>query len=347
MELKDWSHLKYIQIGGNHKSGTSLLSSLLDGHPDVACFPGQTSATGFLYPILRDPNVSKRAKVDAILDERCSKETDGYVPVSACDFIEVGRKLDRLMVDIDDSFANLNFALLQAFYEEFNLEHLKTAKIWMDKSPLSHLFADELFEIYPNMKFIHLLRDPKDNFASVGDSFLKRINSRVKREALLWRYRIWSAQSFYYAKWNQDKFGEDRYKVIRFRDMCLKPKAIMSDLADFIGIPEMDILYQPSRAGYFYPGNNKNGLTFDGIYAGNVDRWRERIPPYYARVMESQSAVPLNQFGYKKHFTEQERTQALRKHRIITALIPRFILTKQYDVRHFKRPDPKVPGLQT
>lgn len=345
MKLQDWSHLRYIQIGGSHKTGTSLLSALFDGHPDVACFAGETSMAGFLYPYLTDPKMSRKEKINKIIERRCNSQSDGYVPVSSCDFFQVGRNLKHLMADLDDSFANLNAALLQAFYEELNLEHLKNAKVWLDKSPLSHIFADELFEIYPNMKFVHLLRDPKDNFASAGGSFLKRIRSVVKRETLLWRFWVWSVQSFYYAKRNLEKYGQDRYKVLRFRDLCLKPREIMPELADFIGIPEMGILYQPSRAGYFYPGNNKDGLTFDGIYAGNIGRWNDRIPSYYAQVMEAQPTDLLTYFGYRQHFEEKERERALRKHRIITTFIPRPMLLDDYHVRHFRSPSSEVPGL--
>jgi hypothetical protein len=289
--------------------------------------------------------MSREEKIKKIIERRCNFQSDGYVPVSACNFFQVGRNLKHLMTDLDDSFANLNAALLQAFYEEFNPKHLKNAKVWVDKSPLSHIFADELFRMYPNMKFIHLLRDPKDNFASVGSSFLERINSRVKREALLWRYRIWSAQSFYYAKRNLEKYGQDRYKVLRFRDLCLKPREVISELADFIDIPEMDILYRPSRAGYFYPGNNKDGLTFEGIFTGNIDRWHERIPNYYARVMEAQSSVSLETFGYEQHFSERERFQALSVHRFITMLIPLSVRVQNYHTAHFKRPVPEVSGI--
>ena len=87
--MLDRYQFNYVQIAGNHKSGTSLLSSLLDGHPDIACYPGQTSATGFLYPVLRDPKISMTAKLDFIKNERFKKESDGYVPVDDCNFFEV------------------------------------------------------------------------------------------------------------------------------------------------------------------------------------------------------------------------------------------------------------------
>ena len=343
--MLDRNQFNYVQIAGNHKSGTSLLSSLLDDHPDIACYPGQTSATGFLFPILSDPKISMVTKLEVIKDERFQKETDGYIPVEDCNLFEVEARLKVLSDEIDNNFAEIHFALLKSFYDVFNPERLQRSRIWLDKSPLSHLFADDIFDILPSTKFIHILRDPKDNFASVGGSFMKRVRSRVKREALLWRYRIWSAQSFYYAKRNLEKFGAERYMVIRYRDLCLEPERLVAEIAAFIGIPVLDILFQPTRGGYFYPGNNKDGAVFTGISADNISRWKERIPQYYAQVMEDQPSEYLQNFNYQQYFSENERTRAVRTHQIITTFIPRSTLFIKFHQRHFQSPAKGIPGV--
>jgi hypothetical protein len=341
----DRNQFEYVQIAGNMKSGTSLLSSLLDDHPDIACYPGQTSATGYLYPILSDPTLSMATKWDAVREERFMKEAGGYIPVEDCNFFEVEARFKTLTQEGDNRFLDIHFALLRAFYDVFNPERLRSARIWLDKSPLSHLFADEIFEALPSTKYIHILRDPKDNFASVGGSFLKRVRSKVKREALLWRYRIWSAQSFYFAKRNLEKFGQDRYLVIRFRDLCLEPERLMAEIADFMDIHVVSSLFQPTRAGYFYPGNNKDGSVFTGISAENVSRWKERIPPYFAQVMESQPSEYLEEFDYQQYFSESERASAFRAHRLFTALIPRSAKYIKFQRRHFQSPADGIPGV--
>lgn len=340
-----WEKLTYVQIAGNQKSGTSLLMALLDDHPDVAAFPSETSVTGLLFPVLSDPTLSKAKKLDAIITKRCSKETDGFVPASACNLLEVGKRLRYLANDLENNATDLHYGLLQAFYDVFNANRLKTSRIWIDKSPLSHLFADEVFSTYPNVKYIHILREPKNNFSSVGGTALKRIKSRLKREALVWRYRIWSAHSFYYAKRNLQKYGDERYKIIRFQDLVRNPKEVIPDLAEFIGIPEMDTLYQPTRAGYNYYGNNKNGMKFNGISTVNVDRWKERIPVHYARVMESQPMENMKPFGYERYFNVKEIKRALFVHRLITSITPRSTRLRHFHPRHFKSPGNGIPGI--
>ena len=345
MATVDFHRFDYIQITGSPKSGTSLLSALIDDHPDVASFPSETSLTGLLYPILGDPNLSKSRKIDAIIAKRCSKETDGFVPVSACNLMDVGVKLRSLAEDLNNSLPDLHFGLINAFYDVFDPHRLETSRVWVDKSPLSHLFADDIFKSYSNVKFIHILREPKNNFSSVGSAVLKRGRKRRAMEGILWRYRLWSAHSFYYAQRNQRIFGEGNYKVIRFEDLVSDPQTIIPELAEFIGIPETETLYQPTRAGYEYYGNNKNGMKFEGISAVNIDRWKERIPPYYARVMEAQPVENLEPFGYEKYFEPGQINRSLLLHRLATAIIPRSKLFRHFHRLHFTSPEKGIPGL--
>jgi hypothetical protein len=351
---QDLTKLPYLQIGGSPKSGTSLLLALLDGHPEVAVYPGETGHTGYLYPTLNDPRVSLKTKLDTIIDYRCSLESYGYIPVEACNYIEVGETLRSYEDDIGNNFIDVHSALLQAFYEVFDPQHLSKSRLWVDKSPFSHLFADDIFSVFPDAKFIHILREPKDNFASVGGSVLKRRRSRVVQEALLWRYRVWTAQSLYFAKRNQEKYGASRYFVIRFRDLVQKPKEIVPKLVDFIGISENETLYMPTRGGCPYLGNNKEGLEFRGIFSGNVDRWMERIPDYYACVMECQPEGYLQYYDYIEHFNLSLRRKALRTHRLLTTFIPRstslrkfhlYTLFGKFHPYMYKQPAAGVPGI--
>lgn len=40
------------------------------------------------------------------------------------------------------------------------------AKIWCDDTPLNFLYVDFLAELYPDMKFVHMIRDPRDVISS-------------------------------------------------------------------------------------------------------------------------------------------------------------------------------------
>ena len=334
----NYQTISYVQIGGAGKSGTSLLSSLLDSHPRIAGYPGETSNTGNFFPLLTDPDTDKETKVKRIV-KRCYGAAGIYIP-----YHEVGDRYVELCQGAGDDFWELHYLFTKAFYDITGPEHFRNADLWLDKSPVSHMFAREIFEALPNTRFVHILRDPKDNYASIGGKLL-RDRTRKDAERVLWHFRIFSAQSFYYAQKNLAQFGPERYLIMRFEDVCTKPQEEVGRLCDFLGLDMDENVLKPTRAGNPYAGNNRDGLQFDGIYAGNVGRWSERIPDYFAQVMEAQPEEGMAAFGYQPHFSPWQRRLALARHRIRTAGYSRADLLGMWDPRTLKSPAPGVPGL--
>ena len=82
--------------------------------------------------------------------------------------------------------------------------------------------------------------------------------------------------------------------IIRFQDLCTEPMRVIPEISAFLGISEMEILYQPTRAGYFYPANN-----------------------------------------FEQHFSESQRTKALRTHQLMSAMIPRLMRYLKYHHSYF------------
>jgi hypothetical protein len=338
---------QYVQIAGNVKTGTSLLSALLDGHPKIVGYPGESGMTGCLFPVLSDPSLDLTHKVDVV----CRARFHGYTqpPWPGGDW----ETLERMFRETCDSISNDAFAfhraLLEAYYAAAGADALKRATIWLDKSPLAHLFADEIYDAFPSTKFIHMVRNPKDNYASIASKQLRRVAKPRKRmERSLYRYRIWSAQSFWYARRNADKYGPEAYRVVRFEDLCQKPSDVIPEICDFLGIEETESLYQPTRAGRPYGGNNFEGKTFDGIYAGNVSKWRSRMPEYYARVMECQPLDAMSHYGYPIDFNRWQRGTAFFIHWLRTRFQNRDVLLglkKGHHQKLYERPAAGVPGI--
>ncbi|MBU0595812.1 sulfotransferase [Candidatus Bipolaricaulota bacterium] len=314
--------MAYVQIGGNVKTGTSLLSALLDGHPEVVGYPGETGMTGYLFPIISDPLLSLACKVERICRIRFRGHTQP--PAPGITWEELERAFCLFCADIANDPFELHRALLCAFYQLADPDALLRARFWVDKSPFAHLFAEEIFGAYPAAKFLQMIRDPKDNYASIASKHQrKRVKTRRKMELSLYRYRVWSAQAFWYAQRNSREFGPDRYMVIRFEDLCQRPREVVPRICEFLGIEETPALYMPTRAGLPYGGNNFEGKSFDGIYAGNVGNWRSRMPEYYGRVMECQRLDLLTGFGYPTDFRPGQRARAARASALDPACAPR------------------------
>jgi hypothetical protein len=214
----------------------------------------------------------------------------------------------------------------------------------VDKSPFSHLFVDEIFKAFPAAKFIHMVRDPRDNFAAIGVKFVQQHRSRVDFECLVWRYRVWACQSYYCALENQKKFGSDVYKIIRFEDLCLHPEKVIPAISTFLGIAHDECLYRPTIGSKPYPGNNWEGKVFAGISSENVNNWSLRIPEYYACLMECQPGGLLDRFDYTQCFGSLGHLKALSVHKLLTSVIPRRKLLLFHE-RLFQKPAADMLGV--
>lgn len=317
--------LRYVQIGGCFKSGTSLLSALFEDHPQIASFPGETANTGWLYPYLVDPHVRYSEKV-GIVARRCDEAQESELP-----YREIGRIFREQALARELKPFELHWLFLEARYWATDPAALERATIWMDKSPLSDRHADQIFERFPETRFIHLVREPKDTFASVG-GYLLRKRGRRKTERALWQYRRFISGALERAIENVERFGPQRYTVVRFEELVSEPAAVLRRLCDFIGIEFESGLLSPTRAGVPYKGNNHDGLKFDGVFSGNVGRWRERIPPYHAAVIECMPGQPLHHFGYERAFSAPARHLALLYHNAYaTWLGPKFLRSGFHD----------------
>ena len=100
--------------------------------------------------------------------------------------------------------------------------------------------------MFPNAKFIRLLRDPRDNWASLKSGWEKRYkdyNDDIRRlkQSMIERGRA----SMELAKYNKELIGKERYSVIRYEDITQNLEKEMRKLADFIGISFSEKLMSP------------------------------------------------------------------------------------------------------
>ena len=50
--------------------------------------------------------------------------------------------------------------------------------MWVEKTTSSEFYATEIANWFPNAKFIHLVRDPRDNFASLKSGWEERYKNQ-------------------------------------------------------------------------------------------------------------------------------------------------------------------------
>ncbi len=160
---------------------------------------------------------------------------------------------------------------------------------WVEKTPYNEYFVGRIFEWWPEARCIHILRDPRDNFASYSR-----------------KHPDWSPE-FFASNWvrstkagldNCTRYGPERYLLIRYEDITHAPQEQLMKLSSYLGIDWDASLAAPTRAGEQWRGNSMFTDQFQEISAVPVSRWKEKLSPIDAGVIEQKAGSLMASFGY-------------------------------------------------
>jgi hypothetical protein len=288
-----------IFICGHPKSGTSLLRSLLDSHPQLVVYPEETGFFRRYLPAVQEMSLEEKlAKAeDCLIHIFTWKRVDpppsqaGFPDrdYSSVPFEAVRRAMVELVAR--DGFrhdGDLLSAAVLAFGEVTGQLTGKTLH-WVEKTPYNELFTGIIYGWWPQARYIHVLRDPRDNFSS------------YRR-----KHRDWTAEIFA-DSWgkstragleNRDRYGEDRYQIIRYEDLVQKPGKTMKEISVFLGIEEDEILWVPTRNGIAWEGNSMFDDRFSQISGTPIERWKHTLPTEEAGVLTLLLRPWMRAFGY-------------------------------------------------
>lgn len=159
---------------------------------------------------------------------------------------------------------------------------------WGWKFPGSIHFLPLLDEVFPRMRFIHVVRDGRDmpfsrnqvQLRGYGRLFLGPDSDGLPepvRSALLWNRMNMEA-----ADYGRAAMGE-RYLIVRFEDLCANPAQELSRVWRFMGFPAAISPEEASRSV---------------SYRGQLGRWRRHPDQQLLQQLSERAEQGLRAFGY-------------------------------------------------
>jgi len=145
-----------VFIGGSGRSGTTIIAKAISLHPEVLNFV----EVRFLLSLKRNINITDKMYPFYKNDEIYNKITKGLRVAGYRDADKIYSK--KVLEDIclnDVSTATKRFF-------EIGLKAWNKSVI-VEKTPHTFLIANKLRKIFPNIRYIHVFRDPRDIFSSV------------------------------------------------------------------------------------------------------------------------------------------------------------------------------------
>ena len=266
-----------VYVAGLERTGTSLLFALLASHPQIA-MTRRTNLWTYFYDQFGD------LRDDTNLDE-CLGMMMRYKRLAVLEPDE--KRLRDEFVDGPRTYARL-FALL----EQQQADRLGKPR-WGDKSLHTERYAAPIFDAYPEARILHMMRDPRDRYASV----LARWKSR--RGGVGAGMAEWLSSSSLAAD-NQRKYP-NRYKVIKYEDLVSQPSEVLREVCNFIGEEYSDRMLTMEGAADFRDqgANSSYGSRKAGkISTDSIGRYPAVLSPRQIAFIEWSAKDEMRDLGY-------------------------------------------------
>jgi len=286
-------------ICGHPKSGTSLLASLLDSHSQLIVYPEETLFFRYLMPRLQALSLQEQtSEVERWILRIFHWETSMPHPsqvdypdrdYSYVDYEQVRIAYERIFHTTKEALTDhLPSAILA--YGQVTGAMVHNPVRWVEKSPYNENFSDIIYSRWPDAKCVHIVRDPRDNYAS------------YVRKHPDWTPAVFSKSwsgSITRGCRNLKRYSDRRYLIIQYEQLVREPEKTINEVADFLGIEPSAGMLKPTRAGRSWAGNSMFGEVFESISDRAVGRYLSTLPADSISSLEKLLYPECKRLGYK------------------------------------------------
>ncbi len=155
-----------------------------------------------------------------------------------------------------------------------------------EKTPDHALYAKLLCEWYPDCRIVHIIRDPRDVVASLGQMPWGGGHTLINGHR--WKACVQAAERCR---------GRENYYALRYEDLVGDPPKTLSALCAFLGVdfqPTMVSADQPAKVDHWWFERAQTSITRDRVGA-----WRKQLQPRDAALIEWFCGGTMGALGYE------------------------------------------------
>ena len=264
-------------IIGSARSGTTLLRLIMNAHPLVAVPPESRFITE-LWRGQREVDVSRF--LDALGAHKRFQTWD--LPIDAV----AGEIQGGPTIGYPDA--------IRAAFDAY--AHVNGKSQWGDKTPRYVENLELIADLFPDARFIHLVRDGRNvtlSYANVPFG-----PKTVGRAAALWKRRVVAGRE------KGAALGGKRYLEISYEDLVEDAAGETKDICEFLEL-EFDpgmLDYTERARGSVLPRASMYNPNVTEPPRPNVRSWEESMPPHHIEIFEAVAGDALSLLGYERRF---------------------------------------------
>ena len=288
-----------IFIVGCERSGTTLLASLLNRHPEIVSTP----ETHFFSEIL--PYYFRRNNLQSVLSHPRIQDCFRAGGFTEAEFYDIFSKTPRREIDVLNVIGSL---FLQ-----------KEGKTRLCEKTPSHIFhVDQILEFYPDAKIVHIVRDGRDVVCSLMEVpwTIKNILENCHR----WMRVVKESRRL------QQEWGRDVFYQVKFEPLLREPEATLNALMDFLEVSTIDV------RSILVPGAETSSVYLDwerdwksnvhhSLDTGKIGRWKHCFSDVDKDILNIALKRPLLRWGYTVEPTRISFSLVLRVLQLLMGLL--------------------------
>ena len=269
------------------RSGATLLAALLNSHKHIAMF----NEPWFVVILPKYGTFKRRQNVENFVSDLCST-AKRFGVILGDDF---KREVTSLSNNSQSSFMDGVEFFLNSY-----LSHAGKAR-WGIKQPLGYSELPRFVRKIPNLKIIHIVRDPRSTVA------LRMRGTESKKENLIGALRF--SRSWSKAMSQIDRFRQlhqESYYELRYEYLVVDPTQHLKDICRFLG-EEFD----PEMLNYFEAKNpyvprdgtgqvrSSHADVLLPVHQQDINYWKKNLMLRELMIVEIICGTQMNDRGYQ------------------------------------------------
>lgn len=269
-------------VVGRGRSGTTLVRAILDSHPDMA-IPDETH---FIMALARNRRLYEHGsgfRTERFLDDLVAQQ--GFL------VLEMSR--DRAHGALVKSQPASYPDAIRAVFAEYARSRGKTR--YGDKTPLHVLSIRALSDLFPEARFVHVIRDGRDVALSYLD--VSWGASTMEEAAILWRRAVRTGRR------QGRRLGSDRYHEIRYEALLEDPETIVRNVCGFLDLDFDASMLRYNERAHEVAGKMGAPETRQNLYlpfTKGLRDWRSQMDLSQLARFEVLAGDVLDELGYER-----------------------------------------------
>ena len=259
-----------IFIVGMPRSGTTLMTSMLSAHPNIAISPESHFLwywrKRYSHLNINDPNDFEIFWQDFSNSQDFKKFN-----------IDSQATKTRILATDKISYKSIFTNILQKYAVKMQKSR------WGEKTPAHYSYLYIIFKWYPEAKVIWMLRDPRSVTASLMR--MSWTHSYTDRHAQKWCDSIRSQN-----KWIED----ERVLLVKYEVLVTNPESQMGQICQFLGEE-----YCPNMIGDTSNNSTNSYVIRKAPNQNSLEKWRSILSPNQIAILEYIARNEMLEQGYQ------------------------------------------------